>query len=576
MALIVVLLALGAAGLATSGAGADDTHSYRVEMLNAFGIFKGSDVRIAGVRTGIVTAVDVNAEKRAEVTIELSGPLATLGEDTTCATEPQSLIAEFFIDCTPKGPPMAEGATIPAERVKQSIQTDLLFNTFREDYRERARVIINELGTAMAANPENLNDAIKQSVPALADLHGVTQILAGQRRELDRLNVNAERVVSRLAGRRDDVVATIAEGRDAAEAAASRRGDLSTDVDALDDFLAELRPTLAELGETAREGSPLLANLRAAAPGLNELSTRLPGFNSASEKAVVALGDAAGPGRRALAHGRDEIRDLARAGKNAPATAEILADFLTDLDDPRRVVEEDERAERSCDDPTLACWGTGRKGPTGYTGLEALLNYVYYQSGAINQFDSVGHFLHFNVFDVGAGPCGDFNAGPTVPARGGGRTTDITEADPCVSWIGANQPDINFDLGLPRYDNSVCPQGSTDLELCDPSISTHDSGGRLPEGSSSRAISGTAGSNGQPPPGGSGSDGAAPAPDAPPLGIGPDSGGATNGLGDILGLPEDAVDGIGQGLGGHGGHGGGGHGPGSQATEELLEFLYGS
>ena len=43
------------------------------------------------------------------------------------------MIAEFFIDCTPMGPPMAEGATIPAERVKQSIQTDLLFDTFRED-----------------------------------------------------------------------------------------------------------------------------------------------------------------------------------------------------------------------------------------------------------------------------------------------------------------------------------------------------------------------------------------------------------------------------------------------------------
>ena len=89
IALILFLSGLCAAGLVTSGAGADDTRSYRIEMLNAFGIFKGSDVRIAGVRTGIVTGVDVNADKRAEVTIELTGPLATLGEDTTCTTEPQ-------------------------------------------------------------------------------------------------------------------------------------------------------------------------------------------------------------------------------------------------------------------------------------------------------------------------------------------------------------------------------------------------------------------------------------------------------------------------------------------------------
>lgn len=548
---VLVLVGLAATGLVATGAGADDTRSYRIEMLNAFGIFKGSDVRIAGVRAGTVTAVDINEDKRAEATIELSGPLATLGDRTICRTEPQSLIAEFFIDCTPRGEPMAEGTTIPAERVEQSIQSDLLFNTFREDYRERARVIVNELGTAMAANSENLNEAIRLSVPALADFREVTRIFSRQRRAIERLNVSAERVIGRLAGRRDDVAATIVEGRDAAEITASRRGDLSADVDALDDFLGELRPTLAELGETARDGTPVLANLRAAAPGLDDLSARLPAFNAASTDAVIALGDAAGPGRRALAHGREEIADLARAGRALPVTAEILGDFTADLDDPRRIVEYDERAERACDDPTRGCWSTGREGPTGYTGLEALLNYVYYQSGAINQFDSVGHFLHFNVFDVGGGPCGMFNARPDVPARGGGRTTEITEADPCVSWIGERQPDINFDLGLPRYDNSVCPDGSTHPEICDPSVSTHESGGRLPD-SGRRSIL-APGLPGDP---------AAPGPQRPPNVVAPEPpplGGrpgeeAADELEDLLDSAKP---------------------PSPEAAQELLDFLYG-
>ncbi|MGI8460406.1 MAG: MlaD family protein [Solirubrobacterales bacterium] len=557
--LIVALAGAALAGLLTAGAGADDTRSYRIELLNAFGIFKGSDVRVAGVRTGIVTGIDINEAKRAEVTIELSGDLAELGERTSCATEPQSLIAEFFIDCTPKGDPLPEGGLIPAERVEQSIQNDLLFNTFREPYRERLRLIVNELGTALASNQENLNESIRLAVPALTDFREVTKILAGQRRELDRLNVNAERVVSTLAGRRDDFFAAIAEGRDATEAAASRRADLSTDVDRLDDFLAELRPTLGELGETARAGTPLLASLRTAAPQLDQLSARLPGFNRAGEDAIVALGRAAVPGRAALVEGREEIRDLARAGRNAPLTSEVLADFVTDLDDPRRVVEEDARAARSCDEKTLSCWGTGRRAPTGYTGMEALLNYVYYQSGAINQFDSFGHFLHYNAFDTGAGPCGGFNAGPDVPARGGGRTTDITEADGCVSWIGANQPDVNFDLGLPRYDNSVCPNGSTDLELCDPSISTHGSGGRLPASIERRRVaaagggSATAATAGTP--GGSG----LPGDPIVPGGGAPSRPGSVSGLEDLLDIP-----------------GGGSNGSNEQATEDLLDFLYGS
>ena len=61
---------------------------------------------------------------------------------------------------------------------------------------------------------------------------------------------------------------------------------------------------------------------------------------------------------------------------------------------------------------------------------------------------------------------------PGVPAEDGGTTTDILEADNCVSWLGPNQPGINEDLNLPKYDPSVCPNGTeppaAEQELCSP------------------------------------------------------------------------------------------------------------
>jgi len=113
IALIAVLLGAVVAWV-TSLAGASDSHTYHVEMYNAFGIVNGSNVRIAGVDTGTVTDLGITPDKRADVTIETSGPLGTLGKDTRCASEPQSLIAEYFITCNPKGPPLADGGTIPA------------------------------------------------------------------------------------------------------------------------------------------------------------------------------------------------------------------------------------------------------------------------------------------------------------------------------------------------------------------------------------------------------------------------------------------------------------------------------
>ncbi len=497
IALIIALCVLPAAGLAAS-AGADDTHTYEIEMYNAFGIVDGSQVRVAGVNAGTVTGLDINAEKRAVVTVELTGELGTLGTETKCSSEPQSLIAEYFISCEPAGPPIEEDddadepkADIPASQVAQTVQNDLVQNTLRQPFRERLTLLINEFGTALAGNPDSLNEAIRLGAPALTDLRKVTRILASQNTIIRDLNANSDEVIGQLAARREDVVRFIREARDTAEASASRREDLSRDFEILDDFLAELQPTLVELDNLAVEQTPLLTDLRAAAPGLNRLATNLPPFNDATRLALNGLGEASRVGESALRRGADEIEQLADAGRKAPLTAEILADFLRDIDDPRRAVEIDDRV---VDDTGRTDPRAGQPDTKGYTGMEGLLNYAYYQAGALNQYDQLGHLLHFSLYNVFTGPCGNFSSGrdpdtgaPGVPAEGGGTTTNILEADNCVSWLGPNQPGINEDLNLPKYDPAVCPNGTeppaAEQELCspsDPASSNAQPGGRSP------------------------------------------------------------------------------------------------
>ena len=117
--------------------------------------------------------------------------------------------------------------------------------------------------------------------------------------------------------------------------------------------------------------------------------------------------------------------------------------------------------------------------------MEGLLNYVYYQTGAINQYDQFGHLLHFRIFDVGTGPCVQgYNAGDNpadnnpppgdhdigVPnAAGDGTTTSLADANPCVAWLGAeparHQPGPRLaavrPLGLPGRLHATA-------QLCDP------------------------------------------------------------------------------------------------------------
>jgi virulence factor Mce-like protein len=591
IATALTLIIAAVAGLSAT-AGADDTHTYEIEMYNAFGIVQGSDVRIAGVNAGRVTDLAITPEKQARVTVELSGEFGTLGKDTKCSSEPQSLIAEYYITCEPSGPPLDDGGTIPASQVSQTVQNDLVQDTLREPFKQRLALLVNEFGTALAGNAHSLNEAIRLGAPAITQLHKITSILASQNRIITDLNVNSDRVISQLAARRDDVVSFIDRATDTADASLARRDDLSRDFEILDDFLAELQPTLAKLDEVARTNTPLLTDLEAAAPGLNQLALNLPAFSNASDASLTSLGEASTVGTTALRRGADEIRLLADSGAKAPKTGEILADLFRDLDDPRRAVEIDDRVPKDTgrDNPN-----PGKKDTKGYTGLEGLLNYAYYQPGALNQFDQVGHLLHFTLYYIFSGDCGKFNSGhdpstgaPGVPAQSGGTTTNILDAADCVGWLGPNQPGVNESLHLPKYDPSVCPNGTAPEQaaqtLCSPSGSNRDdrSGhgqGQPDETSSGGGNGGNGGPGGGP---GGGSTG--------------DQGGSTGGdtvdpgqlpndiLDQILNLPPSAIDDLPQsvqdqlGLGdsGHSGHApaGGSGTAGADATGDLLDFLF--
>ena len=587
LALIAALLAVAATGAATV-AGADDTHTYKLEMYDAFGLVPDAEVKVAGVTAGTITDLDINEEKRALVTIELSGPLAVLGDETECKSEPQSLIAEYFLDCQPAGEPLPDGATVP-KLVTQTVQNDLVLNTMRLPYRQRLSLLINEFGTALAGNPENLNEAIRMGAPALQDLHEALRILGQQNRTIAQLNVDSDQIIAKLEARTQDVVRFVEEAGDTAVASAARRDDLSTDFDLLDDVLRELNPTMAELENVAVETTPLLADLRRAAPGLNTLATNLPAFAHATERSLVTLGKASNPGTQALSRGRDEIQALADAAAPAKPVAEQARLFLDDIADPRRAVQVDARAGedtgRTNDQP-------GRRDTMGYTGMEGLLNFFYILSLATNQYDVAGHTTHISLRSV-EGPCGQFNAGEDWPAIGGGRTTDPVQAHPCVGLLGENQPGITpgFDelydggpLPIGRYPASVCPDGSTDHQVCNPAQADPqipDAGfARTPTRSQGGSGAGAPGPGGGPSiPGDPGSPGGPGVPGLPQ-----DPKDIQDKLDDLLDLPDKALDDLGlggkKGKGGKGGKGGGdvvdqvGSG-GGQATQDLLDFLLG-
>ncbi|HEY6779842.1 MAG TPA: MlaD family protein, partial [Thermoleophilaceae bacterium] len=151
MAGALLVLAAVALALGAKGGDAADKRTYLIEFDNAFGLTDGGDFKIAGVRAGETTDFRLvgQARPRAVVTAQITEPgFAALRADARCEIRPQSLIGEYYVDCQPgtSSRRLPDGATVPVARTSSTIPVDLVGNIMRRPYRERLRLIVEELG----------------------------------------------------------------------------------------------------------------------------------------------------------------------------------------------------------------------------------------------------------------------------------------------------------------------------------------------------------------------------------------------------------------------------------------------
>jgi virulence factor Mce-like protein len=436
-ALVALVLVACAAALALVAAGGEGAKgkSYEIVFDNAFGLAEGGDFKIAGVRAGTTSSFEIVGQRRplAVVEVNVTEPgFADLREDARCEIRPQSFIGEYFVDCQPGSSDrrLPDGGRVPVTQTSSTIPLDLVANILRLPYRERLRIIIGELGAGLAGRPEDLNQVLRRAHPGLRETSQVLRVLGRQTATIRRLVSDGDRVVGALADRRRDVAAFVREAGRTAEVGASRREDLARTFNRLPVFLAELRPYVGRLGEVATAQVPLLRNLQASSDELDTFLLRLRPFASEGTPALEALGDAAGEGVRAVRETQDDVEELRLLAKDAPALAKPLRQFLQTIDDRARGVEPDPRAVATDPPPGDKTHISGPEG--GFTGMEAVWNYFYWQALATNALDNVGHVLRLNVL---VGPCGSYQVVRDA--------TNRASFDQCRQWLGPFQPGIN-------------------------------------------------------------------------------------------------------------------------------------
>ena len=431
---LAVVLVVAAAGLGLGAKGDDDSGSKTYELLfdNAFGLTEGGDFKVAGVRAGQTSkfkVTKVDGRPLALVTAEVTEPgLADLRRDAKCEIRPQSLIGEYFVDCQPgtSDERLPDGGRLPVTRTSSTIAIDLVNDIMRRPYRERLRLIVGELGAGLAGRPEDLSNVLRRAHPALRETSETLGILGRQTDTIEQFIGDAHTVVAALENRKRDVSRFVREAGRTAEISASRRQELEESFERLPAFLAELEPYMGRLGDLTNAQTPVLRDLQSASGELDTFLTRLRPFTEEGRPAFEALGEMSVVGRRAVRKTTAEVRELRRLAKDAPGLAKPLRQFLQTIDDRGRAVEPDRRAAATGPPPGDKTHTTSSR--AGFTGMEAIWNYFYWQALTTNPLDDIGHVLRLSII---VNECSAYQVKPSE---------DLLER--CNQFMGPTQPGV--------------------------------------------------------------------------------------------------------------------------------------
>jgi phospholipid/cholesterol/gamma-HCH transport system substrate-binding protein len=303
LATAALIAAVALVALALFGGG--DSYQVKVVFQNAGQLVKGNEVRVGGQPVGSISAIELDDQANAVVTMSVNDSVAPLHQGTTATIRATSLsgITSRYISLKP-GPNNAnqidDGGRIGADSTTSPVDIDVLFNTLDKKTRGGLRDFIRGTGQQYDTKGTEAAQSIKYFAPFLDSTSRLTQELALDQQVFARFLKDGADTVSAIAERRGDLTDLVSNTNSAMRAI----GDESTSLqraleilpgtlrkanttfvnlrntlDDLDKLVNVSKPNTKELAPFFRELRPVVQDARPTIADLNEL-IRAPGPNN--------------------------------------------------------------------------------------------------------------------------------------------------------------------------------------------------------------------------------------------------------------------------------------------------------
>jgi phospholipid/cholesterol/gamma-HCH transport system substrate-binding protein len=291
-AVVVALLA----GLVAVLLPHDSTRDGTAYFTRAVGLYKGSEVRILGVRVGEVRTVTAQGDRvRVDFVYDDKYKVPA---DAKAVVISASVVSDRYVQLTPaytRGPTLADGARIPLEDTAVPVELDRIFSSLDDldvalgpkgankngalsrllqvgaDNLDGEGANINQTVTDLSTALTTLADGKDDIFGTVRNLAVFTAALAKSDDQVGAFNTDLASVADQLAGERGELALALKNLAVALTEVASfvkeNKSNLTTDIKGLADISGTLAKQKAAIGEVLEAGPDALGNLNLAYNG---------------------------------------------------------------------------------------------------------------------------------------------------------------------------------------------------------------------------------------------------------------------------------------------------------------------
>jgi virulence factor Mce-like protein len=431
---MIVIVAVFLAYNANNGLPFVPTYGLSAEVKDAQTLVPGNEVRIGGLRVGVVTAVDPEVTEDgsyvAKLDLKLDKEVDPLPADSTITIRARSALGLKYLEIKrgDSSDGLEAGSVIPASQERpEPIDIDQVLSTFDAPTRSAIQTNLAEFGAALAGRGPDLNEAIGDLRPAVRLLQPVMRNLADPATALRRFFPALEATARE--------VAPVAE----------QQADLFVAGDTT--FAALARVARPFIQETISESPPTLDTATADLPVITRFLNDSADLFTDLEPAATSLEANAPAIASALEVGAPVLRDAHKLNRKLPPVAAALRalnDDSASREGIRRLIGTQQLLS-----PTLRF----------VTPAQSVCNYatILFRNGAnlVKTGDGAGTAQLF-VAQTGPGTFEAETGGDQVLYQPNNEVTPSSGVADGATNVPVGQEDINF-LHYNPYPNTASP-----------------------------------------------------------------------------------------------------------------------